>query len=144
MGTGGRKSMRCGAVAVIPRADRLLVIRRAATVEAPGTYCFPGGALEPGETEEDAIRRELREELAVDVVPVRRLWQSITPWQVDLRWWLVDLDPSALLQPNPAEVASAHWLTRAEIRQLPELLTSNHHFLAALERGEVNMAARGH
>jgi hypothetical protein len=34
--------MRCGAVAVIPRADRLLVIRRAATVEAPGAYCFAG------------------------------------------------------------------------------------------------------
>ena len=130
--------MRCGAVAVICRADRLLVIRRAATVEAPGTYCFPGGALEPGETEEDAIRRELREELGVDVVPVRRIWQSITPWQVDLRWWLADLDPAAALQPNPAEVASAHWLTRADIRPLPELLTSNHHFLDALERGELN------
>jgi 8-oxo-dGTP diphosphatase len=139
MGTAGRNSMRCGAVAVIPRADRLLVIRRAATVEAPGAYCFAGGALESGETEEDAIRRELREELAVDVVPVRRLWQSITPWQVDLRWWLVDLDPSAPLQPNPAEVASAHWLTRAEIRQLPELLTSNHHFLDALERGDFRL-----
>ena len=94
MGTGGPNSMRCGAVAVIPHADRLLVIRRAATVEAPGTYCFPGGALEPGETEEDAIRRELREELAVDVVPVRRLWQSITPWQVDLRGgWSISTRP---------------------------------------------------
>jgi 8-oxo-dGTP diphosphatase len=139
MDTTSQHVMRCGAVAVICRADRLLVIRRAATVEAPDTYCFPGGALEPGETEEDAIRRELREELGVDVVPVRRIWQSITPWQVDLRWWLVDLDPAAMLQPNPAEVASTHWLTRAEIRALPELLTSNHHFLDALERGDLSL-----
>jgi 8-oxo-dGTP diphosphatase len=131
--------MRCGAVAVICRADRLLVIRRAATVEAPGTYCFPGGALEPGESEADAVRRELREELGVDVVPVRRIWRSITPWQVDLRWWLVELDPSAELQPNPAEVAATHWLTRAEIRALPALLTSNHHFLDALERGDLSL-----
>ncbi len=130
---------RCGAVAVICRGDRLLVIRRAATVEAPGTYCFPGGAIEPGESEPDALRRELREELGVDVTPVRRIWQSITPWQVDLRWWLAELDPASQLQPNPAEVASTHWLTCREIRALPALLTSNHHFLDALERGALSM-----
>lgn len=124
---------------MIARADRWLVIRRAATVEAPNTYCFPGGAIEPGETEEETIRRELREELSVDVVPLRRLWRSVTAWHVDLSWWLVHLDATACLEPNPAEVASAHWLTRAEIRQLPSLLSSNHHFLDALERGEFQL-----
>jgi 8-oxo-dGTP diphosphatase len=136
MESGAASPARRGAVAVIVRGDRLLVIRRAATVEAPGTYCFPGGAIEPGETEEEALARELREELDADVIPRRRLWQSITLWNVELHWWAVDLAPSAHLRPNPAEVASTHWLTPEEIRALPELLTSNHHFLAAWERGD--------
>jgi 8-oxo-dGTP diphosphatase len=125
-----------GAIAVVCRGARLLVIRRSQLVVAPGTYCFPGGAIEPGESEVDALRREFREELAAPLSPRRRIWQSITPWQVHLSWWLAELAPSAELTPNRHEVESVHWLTVAEIRSLPQLLTSNHAFLAAWERGE--------
>ena len=45
---------RRGVVAVIVRDQRLLVIRRASGVAAPGMYCFPGGGIEPGEIEEEA------------------------------------------------------------------------------------------
>ena len=143
MGPPCDEELRRGAVAVIQRADRLLVIQRAAHVEAPGTYCFPGGAIEPGEAAEAALRRELREELGVDVVPRRPVWHCVTPWRVDLSWWLADLDPAAQLHPNPAEVAAAHWFTVEQIRQLPLLLTSNHQFLQALQRGEFTLSALG-
>ncbi|MHB0958988.1 MAG: NUDIX hydrolase [Pirellulaceae bacterium] len=132
--------LRHGAVAVIPRGDCLLVIQRSALVEAPGTYCFPGGALERGESAPVALCRELREELEVDILPRRAVWHCVTPWGVDLSWWLADLDPAVPLRPNPAEVASAHWLTLEQIRELPQLLTSNHLFLQALERGEFTLA----
>jgi len=49
-------------VAVILRGERFLVICRSQQVRAPGMYCFPGGGIEPGETEEQALRRELLEE----------------------------------------------------------------------------------
>jgi 8-oxo-dGTP diphosphatase len=128
-----------GAVAVIRRQERLLVIRRSQQVVAPGAYCFPGGAIEPGESEEDALIRELREELNVDVLPVRRIWQSVTPWRVELAWWLARLSPEASVRAAPEEVESFHWQTLEEMSALPELLESNRQFIAAVARGEISL-----
>lgn len=130
---------RRGAVAVIRDRDRLLVIRRSQQVVAPGAYCFPGGGIEFGESEQDALVRELREELNVDVVPLRRLWWSTTPWSVELAWWLARLAPGFSPQPAPAEVESFHWHTVEELVALPDLLQSNRQFLAALARGEISL-----
>jgi (d)CTP diphosphatase len=127
---------RRGVVAVILRDERLLVIRRSLSVVAPGAFCFPGGGIEAGETEPQALIREMQEELGVDVTPLRLIWRSVTPWRVDLAWWLTQLPADALLRPNPAEVASVHWHSAGEMRELAGLLESNHHFLAAYARGE--------
>ncbi len=127
-----------GVVAVVPQGSRLLVIRRSRHVVAPGMFCFPGGHLEAGESEQDAVIRELQEELAVTVCPKRRLWQSVTPWDVALAWWLCDPLATTPL-PNPAEVESVKWLEREELTQLPDLLESNRHFLLAWQRGEFNL-----
>ncbi len=98
-------------------------------------YCFPGGAIELGETEERALVRELEEELSVAARPIRRLTESVTPWQVHLAWWLAEIHEAADLTPHPHEVQSFHWLTAAEIRELPNLLPSNVEFLDAWQRG---------
>lgn len=131
--------VRRGVVAVVTRDQRFLVIRRAQGIEAPGAYCFPGGGIEPGETEPQALVRELKEELNVWVRPVDRVWQSVTPWRVALAWWQAELPAGASLQPAPAEVASVHWYSCEELAALPELLESNRHFLAALRQGLVGL-----
>jgi 8-oxo-dGTP pyrophosphatase MutT (NUDIX family) len=127
---------RHGVVAVLIRGEQLLVVRRSRHVEAPGAYCFPGGGIEAGESEDAALRREMVEELGASIVPVRRLWRSVTSWDVDLCWWLGELPETESLVPNPAEIESIHWLTIAEMLALDGLLESNREFLAALERGE--------
>ena len=124
-----------GVVAVILRGERFLVICRSQQVRAPGMYCFPGGGIEPGETEEQALRRELLEELSVVARPIRRLTQSVTPWQVHLAWWLAEIDGDTPLVPHLDEVESFHWLTADEIRALPNLLASNAEFLDAWANG---------
>jgi 8-oxo-dGTP diphosphatase len=52
--------------AVCVRDGRLLVIRRGRGV-AVGRWSLPGGRVEPGETLDAALRRELREETGLDV-----------------------------------------------------------------------------
>src|SRR5688572_13746277 len=101
---------RRGVVAVIVEQDRFLVIRRSQHVVAPGAFCFPGGAIESGETEAAALVREIEEELGVCVRPLRPLWRSITPWNVHLTWWLAAADENCDWSPNPDEVESIHWL----------------------------------
>ncbi|OHB84350.1 MAG: hypothetical protein A2V98_10050 [Planctomycetes bacterium RBG_16_64_12] len=134
-GDSGRR----GAVAVVVRDARLLVIRRSRFVVAPRTFCFPGGALEGEESEEEALVREIREELGVSIRPKRRIWRSVTPWNVHLSWWLSHLEPDARLVPNPDEVESVHWHTPEEMAGLPNLLKSNQHFLCALASGEIDL-----
>jgi 8-oxo-dGTP diphosphatase len=134
--------MQRGVVAVVSRGNQLLVIRRSQHVKAPGAFCFPGGAVEEGETESEALCRELREELGCDVVPRERLWRSVTSWQVELSWWLAELTPEAVLLPNPAEVESIHWFTVEELWELPQLLSSNREFLGRWQERSV-AAMRG-
>jgi 8-oxo-dGTP diphosphatase len=130
---------RRGAVAIVVRDDRMLVIRRARTVVAPLVYCFPGGGIEGDESEEAALVREFREELGATLRPVRRLWECVTGWKVWLAWWLGELDPDAVPVANPQEVDSIHWLTAAEMAGLPDLLESNRQFLQLLQRGEIKL-----
>ena len=120
-----------GVVAVIQHNDRLLVIRRAEGVIAPGCWCFPGGGVEPGESMPDALVREVREEIGIDVEAVEPLWEWTRPdGLLVLSWWRARLlDSSAILNPNPAEVAETRWATPDEVRRLHPLLPSNLDFL---------------
>lgn len=130
-------SPRRGSIAIIVRDSRLLVIRRSRFVIAPGTLCFPGGGIEADESEQEALIRELREELGVAVRPLRRIWQSVTPWQVHLSWWLSQIERQAEPVPNPAEVESVHWYTAKEMLEHPDLLESNREFLQGVISGEI-------
>jgi len=55
------------AVGIIFRNGHVLACQRKRTVRYPLKWEFPGGKLEPGESPERALMRELREELGIDV-----------------------------------------------------------------------------
>ena len=65
------------AAAVIFRNGHLLITQRRAADPLGGLWEFPGGKREPGETLEACLRRELKEELALDAEP-QELLDSIT------------------------------------------------------------------
>ena len=55
------------AVALVDTENRVLIAQRPAGKSMAGLWEFPGGKVEPGETPEAALVRELKEELGIDV-----------------------------------------------------------------------------
>ncbi len=110
------------------------------TVAAPGKLCLPGGGIESGESESEALVREMREELTIDVDPIRLCWRSVTPWGTNLAWWLANLDHDITPVANPDEVAEVHWMTREQSRTAKGMLPSLPTFVDAWERGDVDLS----
>jgi 8-oxo-dGTP diphosphatase len=130
--------VRHGVVAVIERDGRWLMIRRSEGVIAPGYWCFPGGGIEPGETAEEAVIREIREEVGLEVRPERELWRWQRPdGRLVLYWWQVrQVDEGQEPTPDLAEVAEVRWVTLTEFRELTPALESNLIFLEHFERAK--------
>jgi 8-oxo-dGTP pyrophosphatase MutT (NUDIX family) len=131
-----------GAVAVIVEDERFLVIRRSALVRAPNMLCFAGGTIERGESPQQAIIRELQEELAFEGVAKDHIWQSRTSWGTLLEWVLVERDPQSHPIANPREVAEWMWLSPEELLRHPSLLPSVPAFFVAWASGHLQLPSR--
>ncbi|SHG35032.1 ADP-ribose pyrophosphatase YjhB, NUDIX family [Streptoalloteichus hindustanus] len=101
---------------------RLLVVRP----RGKGAFYLPGGKLEPGEAEPDALRREVREELGVELAPdsVRPARRYLGPAYGEGDGVLVDLScytAEVVGEPHPsAEVAELALVTEDEYLAHPE------------------------
>jgi 8-oxo-dGTP pyrophosphatase MutT (NUDIX family) len=110
---GNRAAAVALAVVTDERGPGIIVTKRPDTMRAhPGQWALPGGRLDPGETAADAARRELAEEVGLDVGAdtvlgrlddyTTRSGYRITPVVV----WAGAVTGD--LTPNPAEVAQLH------------------------------------
>ena len=63
--------------AIIKSGEKILAARRASHKDQPGFWEFPGGKIEPTETAEDCLVRELQEELGI-CAKIERYFASST------------------------------------------------------------------
>ena len=103
--------------AALLRDGRVLASRRTEPPRLAGLWEFPGGKVEPGESDAEALVRELREELQVDVEVGDQLGQELPIGETAvLRVYVC-----RLLSGEPALVDhDAHrWLSAADLLDVP-------------------------
>jgi 8-oxo-dGTP diphosphatase len=114
-------------------AGRVLVARRPDHVHQGGLWEFPGGKVESGETVEQALRRELLEELAIEV----RACESLLTIQHDYTdkavcldvWWVSAFGG----EPQGREGQPWRWVAVQELHTL-SFPQANRPILAAIEQ----------
>lgn len=98
-----------------------VVARRGPDGHLPGQWELPGGKVEPGESPEAALARELAEELGVTVESARPItfsWHAYEDRRVLLLFFEVALDPAS--PPPTARVATElREISRSELLALP-------------------------
>ena len=111
-----------GCVGAVIKDDRgrLLLIKRG---HAPGAglWSLPGGRIEPGETDAEALVREMREETGLAVEPGQLIGTVRRPAQdgdvFDIRDYTATIT-GGLLQPGD-DAADARWVDAIELESLP-------------------------
>ena len=121
------------AAAVVWDGPRLLMTQRAAGGALGLQWEFPGGKIEPGESPEQAIVREVREELGVTAMPLERL-ESVSHdyahgTQVEIVFVQCAIDSHVFKLSE--EVNDARWQLPADI-EVASVLEADREFLRAL------------
>ena len=111
-------------------AGRLLVVRS----RNKKAFYLPGGKIEPGETPADAVRREVREELGIELERPEVLKRYVAPAYGEGEGAMVDMTcftASLLGTPRPtSEIAELTYVTRDEYRGHAETAPAIHEVLA--------------
>ncbi|MGW2724514.1 NUDIX domain-containing protein [Streptomyces sp. NPDC001492] len=128
-------SKRQAIVAVLRRNGRVLAIRRGPGVSRPGYWQPLSGKVEPGETQEQAVVREVREEVGLTVSPLAKVWESETDDGLfRLHWWTADATTGEIV-PDPVEVAETRWVTPEEFLALTPVFDGDREFFERILPG---------
>jgi NAD+ diphosphatase len=123
--------------------DRVVLGRQA--VWPPGRFSILAGFVEPGESAEAAVVREVAEEVGLRVTDVRYVGSQPWPFPQSLMLGFVArLDGDDTLRLDPTEIEEARWFTREELRSgdgpraLPPPVSIARHILDRWVDGELS------
>ena len=113
---------------------RILVMRRAPFMSCAGSWEFPGGKLEPGETGEECLARELREELNITA----EIGEFLTDNRHEYEFGTVHLSVYRVRAWKGDIVLTVHddmrWVPLKELASMPGLLPADVPVARALEK----------
>ena len=101
--------------AIIQKDDKFLITKRLEKSHLGHCWEFPGGKIEPNETVEECIIRECKEEIDVEIKPIRKikeLTHSYDEVTVHLHFLLCELISGI---PKPLECADLKWVNAREL-----------------------------
>ena len=105
--------------AIIKDGDRYLVGQRPANKAQGGMWEFMGGKIEPGETPDQALVRECREELALEIEGGRIIDSVVHEYpEKTIRLILIECRPKEGSAPKALEHQQIRWVTPAEMAAL--------------------------
>ncbi len=113
------------AAAAIERDKHLLAAKRA-DVEGDAAWEFPGGKIEEGEGAEEALRREIAEELGCQlqvILPFDTIEHDYPDFHLSMELFVCTLAPGA--EPAALEHADLKWLSKDELLSV-EWLAADH------------------
>jgi len=119
------------AAALFDRAGRVLIAQRPAGKALAGRWEFPGGKVDVGESEHRALRRELREELGIEVLaarPFMRLAHAYEDRDVELSLWIVERFAG---EPRSLDAQRLKWVSPAALAA-EDILEADQPFITAL------------
>ena len=110
---------------VIKRSEKYLLIRRAKKGFAEDYWCPITGEVEKGETQKQAVIREAKEEMGLEVEPVRKVWECHTAdGKYLLHWWEAKIIDENI-KVNPDEVKESKWVDVDEMQNIGEMFNAD-------------------
>lgn len=103
--------------AVIEEGGRYLITQRNSAAVLPLLWEFPGGRVEPGESEAEALVREVRWRLGVDVIVGDRLGEHHHEYpRYDVHLTMYACKIAECSHPRPVNVNDLRWVLSTELR----------------------------
>ena len=119
------KQVSVSAGILINNDNQILLSQRTADKSFPGQWEFPGGKIESSETAHEALIRELKEELGIDIdnsYLFKRIEHYYDSFTANIEFFLVDSWSGEL---SGEEGQLVRWFSVRDLRDLPILAADN-------------------
>ena len=131
--SGPRPTIRVVAAALYDAKGCVLIAERPPGKHLAGRWEFPGGKIDAGETEEEALSRELAEELGIAMRrarPLMRLSHDYDDRRIEISLWVVQEFSG---EPTGLDGQLLKWVSPAQLHD-EDMLKADVPFIAALQR----------